>query len=475
MKSVAADLNRQFFRGNLVSLILGIFQSLVIVAVNLVISWLLQQILDIASGEQVNYTLLQLVYVSLGIVGVIVFAMAINYHAVPKFLAKAMAQYKNYVYETLSKKSISAFNAENTSTYISALSNDANTIETDYLANIFNLNTQIMLFAGAFIMMLCYSPVLTLVSVILTLIPIIASVLAGGKMAKAEEEVSRKNQSFINTLKDSLVGFSVIKSFKAERQMCKLISESVCRAEDAKCKRRKISITIEALGLTAGYIAQIGVFIVGAWMAISGRGVTAGVVILFTQLMNFVTMPVSQVPQMLAKKKAAKALINKLASALTENVREERDDADSVIRDGITMKNVTFSYDGKKKVLSDFNCFFAKGKSYALVGGSGSGKTTILNLLMGGNDYFDGEILYDDKEIRAISSKSLYDLVSLVQQNVFVFNNTIINNITMFNDFDAEAVKKAVDMSGLSELVRERGEQFLCGENGSGLSGGEVC
>ncbi|MBQ9901738.1 MAG: ABC transporter ATP-binding protein, partial [Clostridia bacterium] len=67
----------------------------------------------------------------------------------------------------------------------------------------------------------------------------------------------------------------------------------------------------------------------------------------------------------------------------------------------------------------------------------------------------------------------LYDLVSIIQQNVFVFNSTIRNNITMFSDFPAEDVDRAVRMSGLKKLIEEKGEDYLCGENGSGLSGGE--
>ncbi len=113
------------------------------------------------------------------------------------------------------------------------------------------------------------------------------------------------------------------------------------------------------------------------------------------------------------------------------------------------------------------------GGCYALVGGSGSGKSTILNLLMASYRDYAGEILYDGKELKAISPSSLYDLVSIIQQNVFVFNSTIRDNITMFSDFPKAEVDRAVRLSGLEKLMDERGEDYLCGENGSGLSGGE--
>jgi ABC-type multidrug transport system fused ATPase/permease subunit len=86
---------------------------------------------------------------------------------------------------------------------------------------------------------------------------------------------------------------------------------------------------------------------------------------------------------------------------------------------------------------------------------------------------YEGQIFYDGMELRTVAPASLYDLASMIQQNVFVFNSTILDNITMFSDFPKEEVEHAIQLSGLSELIREKGTGYLCGENGSGLSGGE--
>lgn len=92
---------------------------------------------------------------------------------------------------------------------------------------------------------------------------------------------------------------------------------------------------------------------------------------------------------------------------------------------------------------------------------------------MAGHSTYTGEILYDGRELKTIQTGSLYDLVSIIQQNVFVFNSSIRDNITMFREFPAEEVDRAVRLSGLSELIEKKGEQYLCGENGCGMSGGE--
>ena len=208
-------------------------------------------------------------------------------------------------------------------------------------------------------------------------------------------------------------------------------------------------------------------------MAFTGRGVSAGIVMSFVQMMNYIINPIGRVPAILAKRKAAFALIDKLVLALNENVRDEGEHIPKALNEGIRLENLTFSYDGEKKALENVTVSFEAGKSYAIVGGSGSGKSTLFNLLMAGYSDYDGSILYDGKELRSISSESIYDLVSLIQQNVFIFNNTVRDNVTMFHPFDDQDVNKAMDLSGLSEFIAKRGAEAKCGENGCNLSGGE--
>ena len=107
------------------------------------------------------------------------------------------------------------------------------------------------------------------------------------------------------------------------------------------------------------------------------------------------------------------------------------------------------------------------------MGTSGAGKSTLLNLLMGASREYQGSITIDGAEMRDIDPDSLYDLMSLIGQNVFLFDDTIRSNITMFGDFDPRRVDAAAEQAGLGELLRQRGDDYRCGENGVGLSGGE--
>lgn len=463
---------RQFYKGNCLYIIIGIIQSVILAISQLYLAWLMQELVDTATGASTTYTLGQVLLFGLVCIGLFVLTSALDYVSKPKFKAKAMQQYKNKVFEDLSRKNISAFTGENTSLYLSALTNDANTIE-NYLNNIFVLVFFILEFFGALALMFWYSPALTGISIASALLPVAASLLAGNRLAKAEEAVSNQNEAFVASLKDSLSGFSVIKSFRAEIAICRQFAADVKAVANAKCRRDRIDIIINGMGSLAGVGAQFTVFFAGAWLALSGRGASAGMIMAFVQMMNYVISPIASVPQILALRKSAYALVDKLAAALNENVRDEGDHIPQTLDKGITVNDVTFSYDGEKEALSDVSITFEAGKSYAIVGSSGSGKSTLLNLLMAGYSNYKGSICYDGKELRSISSESLYDLVSLIQQNVFVFNNTVRDNVTMFHPFDDKAVNQALALSGLSEFITRRGEDALCGENGCNLSGGE--
>ncbi len=464
---------RQFYRGNWGFLAMSLVYTVFLTAGNMLTSWLIQVIVDLVSGEAVGFDLLQVSLLAcLGLLLVLI-ACAAAYYSKPRFKAKAMAQYKEYVFSELSQKSISAFSGENTALYMSALSNDAVAIENGYLEGVFTIVDQCAMCIAALVMMFWYSPLLTLISIALALLPLSASLLSGGWMAKAETQVSGRNERYMSTLRDSLSGFSVVKSFRAELQMCRIFAREVRAVADAKELREKMAILVQSFGAAASIILQFGVFLIGAWLAISGKALTAGTVLIFVQLLNYVLNPLSTVPQAVAQFRASKALIAKLAEALSANVRQEGNENKAELQDGIFVEKLSFAYEENKPVLQDISFRFEAGKSYCIVGASGSGKSTLLNLLMASSPGYTGSIRYDTIPLREIRSESLYDMVSMVQQNVFIFNASIQDNITMFAEFPPEAVDRAVALSGLSALVRERGEGYLCGENGSQLSGGE--
>ena len=472
-KPLARQLTAQFFRGNIPMFALAVFAALTGGTLNLIVTWLMQQLIDAASGLPGALPLRQLAWITGGFILLCAALMLLKYASEPRFIEKAMRQYKDFAFQKLTEKSISSFRAESTASYLSALTNDAASIEADDLSQLLSVIMKAVTFFGALAMMLWYSPLMTAIAAGVTVLPLVASLLTGGPLQAAEKRVSDRNRDFTAALSDCLGGFSVVKTFRAEKEIFRLFAESNRALEQEKFSRRRVKALVGMIGATTGIIAQLGVFLAGAYLALSGKGLTAGAVILFVNLMNFMIEPVAELPGLLAARKAARGLIDKLADALEQDEAQPDGVHITPLARELRFENVRFSYDGETEILRGVSARFEAGKAYAIVGASGSGKSTLLNLLTSPGTAYDGSILLDGTELRTIAPESLYETVSLIQQNVFVFNASIRDNITMFRSFPSEELAQAVRRAQLESLLADRGEGYLCGENGSGLSGGE--
>lgn len=471
-KKKSREFIHQLYYKNRMNFIVTIILTIAMSSLNLMISWLIQQIMDSMANQNMQ-SVVRCAWIAASVVIAYTVANAVYRAVYPRFLQRAMQQYRDYTFSRLTQKSLRSFSKEGTALYVSALTNDCTSIENNYLAATFTLIEFLFCFLGALIMMLYYSPVMLVLAVALSFLPVAVSMTAGNRLTEQEKEISKKNERFVSIVNELLSGFPVIKSFRAETQASRLFSQRNEQAEEAKKNKRRTEQLISLLANDAGIIAQMGIFLAGAWLAISNKGVTAGVVIVFVQLMNYILNPISQVPLLWSNRKAAIALMEKLSDALSENVREEGRKKLNGFSEKIEVKDLTYGYEPESHVLKDLDVQFDAGKSYAIVGGSGSGKSTLLNLLMGSSSNYRGEICIDGVSIKNIESESLYQLMTSVQQNVFIFNDTIRNNVTMFHEFPDREVTLALERSGLSEFIEKRGEDFVCGENGANLSGGE--
>lgn len=357
--------------------------------------------------------------------------------------------------------------------YLSALTNDAASIETNYLAQMLAMITKAVTFIGALLLMCRYSLLMTAIAAGLTVLPLIASLLTGSRLQTVESRVSERNGEFTAALSDCLAGFTVVKNFRAEREIFRLFAQSNKALEHEKFTGRRIKTLVGMIGAVTGIFAQLGVFIAGVYLSMKGGSMTPGAVVLFVNLMNFIISPIAELPGLLACRKAALGLVDKLAAALERSSSREGSETLNRLEHGIRLENVSFAYEPGKTVLHGINAEFEAGRAYALVGGSGSGKSTLLNLLMAAETNYSGHILADGIELSDISTESLYGTMAAIQQNVFVFNASIKDNVSMFRDFPKTEMDEAIARAHLGALIRERGEDYLCGENGSGLSGGE--
>lgn len=472
-KPLGKQLRGQFFYKNIPIFCLAVFAALAAGSLNLILSWIIQQLMDTAAGKSGALSFRTLLLISAGFVLLCAGLSLLNYASQPRFLERAMRQYKDFAFKKLIGKSISSFRDESAAGYLSALTNDAASIETNYLAQMLAMITKAVTFIGALLLMCRYSLLMTAIAAGLTVLPLIASLLTGNRLQAVESRVSERNGEFTAALSDCLAGFTVVKNFRAEREIFRLFAQSNKALEREKFTGRRIKTLVGMIGAVTGIFAQLGVFIAGVYLSMKGGSMTPGAVVLFVNLMNFIISPIAELPGLLACRKAALGLVDKLAAALERSSSREGSETLNRLEHGIRLENVSFAYEPGKTVLHGINAEFEAGRAYALVGGSGSGKSTLLNLLMAAETNYSGHIFADGIELSDISTESLYGTMAAIQQNVFVFNASIKDNVSMFRDFPKTEMDEAIARAHLGALIRERGEDYLCGENGSGLSGGE--
>ncbi|MCH5190325.1 MAG: ABC transporter ATP-binding protein, partial [Oscillospiraceae bacterium] len=371
------QLKKQLFLHSKAWLAVAVISMVVLSVYNLVISWLLQKIIDIAAGNDPT----SLAFIALvAVITFVVFMVAyfVYRKARPKFIGTAMEQYKARIFEKILNKKIASLSGENTGKLISALTNDMRLIEDYYLDSILTVVDISVSFVGALVLMLWYSPILTLVAVLLSILPTVVSLPPAKKLEEAEKKVSDGNANYVEIIKDILSGFPVIKSFRAEKEIQERFEVDNRKIENIKYLRRYAEENVNLLSTAASVIMRLGVFVIGAWMAVSGTGITPGIVLVFLQLVAFVISPIEQMPSLLANRKAAIAIMDKLSDFLSQHEESSGEEISHTLTQGISIRDMSFGYDDDKEILHRISLDFSPGKKYAIVGGSGSGKTTLL-------------------------------------------------------------------------------------------------
>ena len=472
MKKLNKELYRTPFSNGKKWFLISMISMVILSAYNLIISWLLQKIIDLTAGID-KTPFYQLALVSLlSFLVFIVFYFIFRY-AHPKFLQTLSTSYKELLFSKILRNNSRTVSEIGSGQFLSKLSNDLKSIEENYFDFYITLIDIGISFVGAIVLMLWYSPVLTMVAIALSILPLLASIPTSKEITKTEKNLSKKNAEFMEFMRDTLSGFSVIKSFQAESELESRFHEENVKIEKAKFFRRFAEENINLLSTAASVVMRLGVFLFGAWLSLSNSHVTPGIVLVFLQLLTFVITPIEKIPSLFANRKAARSLIAQTAELLYEKPDEQEKIEINSLKSAIEVQNLSFSYENNGKALQAVSLIFQAGKKYAIVGASGSGKSTLFKLLTKYSNEYNGKILFDGIDLRNITYSSLSQIISVVQQNVFVFHDSIYNNICLYKSIPEEKFDYVIQKSGLSSLIQQKGKDFSCGANGNKLSGGE--
>ena len=472
MPEITKSLEKEYFKNNKGMFALNMVLRLSIGLAEIVLSYSLMNIIDTAVAGEWN-RFYKTIFICVGAIvldAVCFFVMRYTYAA---FLRKGVMQYRNAVFKKILNRSLSQRKQDLSDAYLSALTNDITTMETGYYEKLFLAVTSVVMCVISLCLMLHESWWLTLIVVAFMLIPISVSIVTGNRLAQTEKNVSDKNADFVAVLRDFFDGFSIIKLFQIEKQTEQIFDRYNKDLEDVKYRKRTLSRLIEMLSGVAGEVSQFGMMIVGGILVLNKTGVTIGMITMFLQLMNYLLAPLNDIPQIIAAKKSKHLLIEKIAGLLTVEEKEQSVLIKQKLQNGICLRNVSYSYEGDAPVLTDVSVDFEKGKSYAIIGPSGCGKSTLLNLVAGNLSDYEGQILFDDTDVKTCSVESLYQHIVFMQQQVFLFRDTLKNNITLYRDIAKEKICDAIEKAGLDSLIQTIGLDYVYGESANNLSGGE--
>ena len=390
-----------------------------------------------------------------------------------KLIRQIMSRYKNKVFESILDRDYREFSKEKSGKFISILTENMKKIEQDYLHQYFNISKNISLMIFSLVAMFIGNWFLTLLVIIASIIPMMISGFIGQKSASLQNSSMIADQKYLAKVKDILAGFLVIKSFNVKEAIGKDYKNESEKLDEIYFIKGKFDVLSNVISQLSGMIVFLVAFGGGMYLVFGGH-TTIGSVTAIVQLVNFVVMPLNEIGMGMSKFREGQATLNSFE--VKDVIELQTGKTKEYFDDVISFSNVDFSYpNAEEKIFNNLSLQIKKGEKIAIVGMSGSGKSTLLNLLLRFYDVTSGYISIDNQDLQAISAESLYNLMTIVQQDVYIFDDTLKANITLSQSFTEDDIKKAVQQSGLESylLENELGLQTLCGENGSNLSGGE--
>lgn len=376
------------------------------------------------------------------------------------------------VFESFLRRDYVDFYDIDVSEKIARLTSDINLIESDYLSSIIVAVKSIILFIISAISILYISVYIGIFLLIVSLFSIYIPKFFDKDISIYKNNISKAQESYLSSSTQYLAGYSIIKSFNVVEKIVKLLENETKNIYKSNIKFSKELYKVQSVSTFFAGITFMGGFVFGTFL-VSKNILSVGAMIACVQLSNNLSNPVVTFMENITQIKSMTKIFDNIIKIIDKDkeiydkFREEK-----LYFESISLNNIKFKYsDNDRYILSDINISIEKNKKYAIVGKSGCGKSTLLKLIAGKVVQSSGEIKFNNVEMNRKFKESLYNYITTIDQEVFLFKTSLRNNISLYKNFSDEKIMSVLSICGLEHFYKYIDKEDFIGANT--LSGGE--
>ncbi len=462
-----------YMKQNKVLLLFTILTSIIASLGFVFMAVLLQKLLDIAVEKNMQQ------FIPMVLFSIFYFVMLGIFLYLQSLLSKRITckiikQIRTDVFKGIVSQSMGDFGKRNTADYLSIITNDVKMIEDNFLLPFFEVVQYTVIFISSFVLMIYFDVIVTIVVFVAITLMFLVPSLLGKELEKRQNTLSSQLADFTTKLKDILSGFEIIKSYSMKQYVIQKFDKENSDTIHTKYSVDKLFALNEGLSSFLALMVQIVVLFLSAYFIITER-ITVGTLLGMVQVSSNLANPLIMIFTNIPKIKSIQPIIEKLTVLSKYELNEVPKKQSATFNSVVSISNLSFAYEKQNRVLDKINLHIEKGKKYVIVGKSGCGKTTLVKLLAGYYTEYSGKILYDNTDLNMMNENDIVQLSSIIHQNIYMFNESVYDNICLHEDYSKESIDKAVKASGLNDVIEKLPEGLLyeAGENGSNLSGGQ--